>query len=355
MNSAAPIREPIRTGIIGFGLAGRVFHAGLIRAVPDLQLTAIATSRKEEVAALDPAIRAVADPQALIADPEVDLVVIASPTGTHADLARAALLAGKQVVVDKPFTLTLAQARALADLAREKQLSLTVFHNRRWDSCFLTVRDAIERDVIGRVTRLWSCFNRFRPQARDRWREDGSPGSGLLYDLAPHLVDQALVLFGQPQAVSADIAILREGGAADDEVAITLHYPALRVQLGASMNTPDASGGGLPRFAVDGTQGRLVKRLLDQQEAQLVSGMHPGDPGWGEDGDALEVYDAQGALSTRPAITGRQETFYAQLAAFLQGKAPTPVALEEAVAVQQVIEAAQISAREGRVVALPLP
>jgi predicted dehydrogenase len=232
---------PIRTGIIGFGLAGRVFHAGLIRAVPALKLTAIATSREDEVAALDPAIRAIPDPQALIDDPEIDLVVIASPTATHAQWARAALLAGKHVVVDKPFALSLAEARDLADLARETGRHLVVFHNRRWDSCFLTVRQAIEDGTIGRVTRLWSCFNRFRPQVRDRWREDGSAGSGLLYDLAPHLIDQALVLFGKPEAVSADIVILREGGASDDEVAITLRYPSLRVQLGASMNTPDAT------------------------------------------------------------------------------------------------------------------
>jgi len=346
---------PIRTGIIGFGLAGRVFHAGLIRTVPDLKLNAIATSRKDEVAALDSEIRTIAGPQALIDDPEVDLVVIASPTATHAQWARAALLAGKHVVVDKPFALSLAEARALANLARETQRHLIVFHNRRWDSCFLTVRQAIEDGTIGRVTRLWSCFNRFRPEVRDRWREDGSPGSGLLYDLAPHLIDQAVVLFGKPEAVSADIAILREGGASDDEVAITLRYPGLRVQLGASMNTPDATAGGLPRFAVDGTQGRLVKRLLDQQETQLVAGMAPGAPGWGEDKDPLEVYDAQGTFSTRAAITGRQESFYAGIAAFLNGTGPAPVPIEEAVAVQEVIEAAQISAREGRVVALPLP
>jgi predicted dehydrogenase len=171
-------------------------------------------------------------------------VVIASPTGTHADLARNALMAGKHVVVDKPFTLTLAEARDLALLAGEKNLHLLVFHNRRWDTCFLSVRDAIERGEIGRVTQFASHFDRFRPEVRERWRESGGPGSGVFYDLAPHLVDQALVLFGRPEAVSADVAILREGGMADDYAQVTLRYPQMRVHLSASLNAPAGDAGG---------------------------------------------------------------------------------------------------------------
>ena len=346
---------PIRTGLVGYGLAGRVFHAPLIRAAKGLHLAAIATSRADEVAALDPAIRAIADPAALIADPDIDLVVIASPTGTHADLARTALLAGKHVVVDKPFTLTLAQARDLALLASEKHRHLLVFHNRRWDSCFLSIRAAVEAGEIGRVTRFHSHFDRFRPQLRDRWRENGGPGSGLLYDLGPHLIDQALMLFGQPEAVSADIAILREGGGADDEVAITLRYPQMRVHLCASMNAPDALGGGAPRFTVHGTRGTLVKRLIDPQEAQAAAGLRPGDDGWGLDDDPLVLHDGAGGTTTRPAQRGAQESFYAMLAPFLAEIGPPPITLPECVAVMAVIEAARLSAREGRVVTLPLP
>jgi predicted dehydrogenase len=355
MTAQPLMSSPIATGLIGYGLAGRAFHAPLIRAIPALSLVAIATSRADEVAALDPAIRAVADPLALIADPSVDLIVIASPTGTHADLARAALLAGKHVVVDKPFTLTLAEARALADLAQQVDRHLLVFHNRRWDSCFLSVRDAIERGEIGRVTRFASHFDRFRPEVRDRWRESGGPGSGVLYDLAPHLIDQALLLFGQPEAVSADIAILREGGSADDDAQITLRYPHMRVSLSASMNAPGGDAGGAPRFAVHGTRGSVVKRLLDQQETQLVAGMRPGDAGWGHDADPLTLYDATGAATTRPALTGHQDSYYALLADLLTGTGAGPITLPECVAVQEVIEAARISAQEGRVVSLPLP
>jgi predicted dehydrogenase len=349
------LTAPVRTGLVGYGLAGRVFHAPLIRAAKGLTLTAIATSRADEVAALDPAIRAVADPAALIADPDLDLVVIASPTGTHAELTRAALLAGKHVVVDKPFTLTLAEARDLARLAQEKHRELLVFHNRRWDSCFLTIRDALERGEIGRVTRFHSHFDRFRPQVRDRWRENGEPGSGILYDLGPHLIDQALMLFGAPQAVSADIAVLREGGQADDEVRITLRYPHMRADLAASMNAPDANGGGAPRFTVHGTGGTLVKRLLDPQEAQAVSGLRPGDADWGVDADPLEIYNDAGSVTTRPALHGSQERFYAMLGDYLAGIGAPPITLTESVAVMEVIEAARISAAEGRVVTLPLP
>lgn len=349
------LHPPIRTGLVGYGLAGRVFHAPLIRAAKGLVLTAIATSRAEEVAALSPAIRAMADPAALIADPDIDLVVIASPTATHGELTRAALLAGKHVVVDKPFTLTLAEARDLARLAQEKHRELLVFHNRRWDSCFLTIREAIERGEIGRVTRFHSHFDRFRPQVRDRWRENGAPGSGILYDLGPHLIDQALLLFGAPQAVSADVAILREGGQADDEVAITLRYPHRRVHLAASMNAPDATGGGAPRFTVHGTRGTLVKRLLDPQEAQAIAGLRPGDEGWAVDADPLVIYDGAGGVTSRPALRGSQERFYAMLGDYLTGIGAPPISLPESVAVMEVIEAAQISAAEGRVVVLPLP
>lgn len=346
---------PIRTGIIGYGLAGRVFHTPLVRAAPGLVLTAIATSRAGEVEALGDDICAIADSQALIADPEIDLVVIASPTGTHAELARAALMAGKAVVVDKPFTLTLAEARELAALAQARQCPLLVFHNRRWDSCFLSIRDALASGEIGRVTRFISHFDRFRPQLRDRWREDGTPGSGLLYDLGPHLIDQALMLFGMPQAVSADLATLREGGRSDDDMQVTLRYPAMRVQLCASMNAPDATGGGAPRFTVHGTQGTLVKRLLDPQENQAAAGMRPGDDGWGVDSDPLEIHDAQGIVTRRPARRGAQESFYAMLADHLARNGPPPITLPECVAVMEVVEAAHLSAAQQRVICLPLP
>lgn len=343
----------IRVGLIGYGIAGRVFHAPLIRAAPTLDLVAIATSRADEVAALDPAI-ACMETAALLADPAIDLVVIATPSATHATLAAEALRAGKHVVVDKPFALTLAGARDLEQLARASDRRLTVFHNRRFDSDFLSIRAAIQDGLVGRVSHFESHFDRFRPDVRDRWREDGSPGSGVWFDLGPHLADQALALFGRPLAVSADIVALRPGSAADDWAHVVLHYDRMRAVLHASLNAPGGDMGGSPRFAVHGSRGSIIKRRLDPQEAQLIAGLRPGDSGWGVDTDPVEWHDGSGGLTLHPAATGCQEQYYERLGTALLTGGALPIPLEEAVAVQEVIEAALLSAREQRVVALPL-
>lgn len=344
----------IKVGLIGYGMAGRVFHAPLIRAAPTLNLVAIATSRADEVAALDPAI-ACMKTAALLADPAIELVVIATPSATHVALAADALRAGKHVVVDKPFALSLAEARDLARLAQTHGRQLTVFHNRRFDSDFLSIRSAIAEGTIGRVTHFESHFDRFRPEVRDRWREDGSAGSGVWFDLGPHLVDQALALFGRPLAVSADIAALRPGSAADDWAHVVLRYPAMRAVLHASLNAPSGHNGGSPRFAVHGSGGSLIKRQFDPQEAQLIAGLRPGDAGWGVDADPLEIHDGAGGMIQCPAAAGCQQLYYAQLGEALLTGNTLPIPLEGALAVQEVVEAALLSAREGRVVELPLP
>ncbi|WP_420145876.1 oxidoreductase [Sphingobium sp.] len=345
----------IKVGLIGYGMAGRVFHAPLIGAAPSLELVAIATGRTVEVAAMDPTITCYPDAQSLIADCDVELAVVATPSATHANIAADALRAGKHVVVDKPFALTLEQARDLARLAQATGKQLTVFHNRRFDSDFLTIRAILEEGLIGRVTHFESHFDRFRPDVRDRWREDGSPGSGVWFDLGPHLIDQALALFGRPLAVSADIAALRSGSAADDWAHVVLRYADRRVILHASLHAPSGDGGGSPRFAVHGSKGSVIKRGMDQQEAQLIAGLRPGDAGWGDDSDPVAIYDAHGMVTLRPATVGRQQLFYAKLGEALLFGNPLPIPLEEAVAVQEVLEAALMSARDKEVVALPLP
>lgn len=344
----------IKVGLIGYGMAGRLFHAPLIRAVPALDLVAIATSRADEVAALDPAIRCVTQ-ATMLADRAIDLVVVATPSATHEAISAEVLRAGKHVVIDKPFALSLVQARDLAMLAQAHGRTLAVFHNRRFDSDFLSIRAAMEAGTIGRITHFESHFDRFRPEIRDRWREDGSPGSGVWFDLGPHLADQALALFGRPLAVSADIAALRPGSASDDWAHVVLRYADRRVVLHASLNAPDNEGGGSPRFTVHGSNGSLIKRGLDRQEAQLIAGLRPGDAEWGVDDDPVEVHDGQGGVTLRPATRGCQERFYAQIADALTIGGVLPISLEDALAVQEVIEAAWISAREARVVALPLP
>lgn len=343
--------DPVRVGLVGYGMAGRVFHAPLIQATPTLQLAAIATSRQAEVAALNPAIACV-NVETMLADQGIELVVVATPSATHADIAERALRAGKHVVVDKPFALTLTDARRLAALSEEKGRSLTVFHNRRFDSDFLSVAGAIKQGAIGRVTHFESHFDRFRPEVRDRWREDGSEGSGVWFDLGPHLIDQAIVLFGPPLSVSADIAILRDGARADDWAHVILHYERMRAVLHASLLAPGGNAGGSPRFSVHGTKGTLIKRALDPQEQQLIAGLRPMDVRWGIDPDPLQIVDGEGRVEERPAVRGRQQDFYRALSNALTRSAPPPVSLAEALMVQAVLEAAFLSAGEGRLVTL---
>ncbi|WP_236627556.1 oxidoreductase [Caulobacter sp. B11] len=268
--------SPLNIALIGYGYAGKTFHAPLIAATPGLALHTVVSSDPARVAADHPEAR-VSDLAAALADPAIDLVVIATPDALHAPQAHAALEAGKHVVVDKPFTLTLDEAQAVADHAARVGRSVSVFHNRRWDSDFLTLQALIDRGHLGEVIQYESHFDRFRPRVRDRWREQ--PGAGALLDLGPHLIDQALVLFGPPQAVYADIAVQKDGGAVGDYFHLLLRYPRLRVILHASQMTQATN----LRLAVHGTGGSFIKSGLDVQERQLKAGLRPGARSYGED------------------------------------------------------------------------
>ena len=342
-------RPAIRVGLIGYGYSGRTFHAPLIRAVAGLDLRVVASRDPAKVAADLPGVTVIADPVAVATSEAVDLVVIASPNDSHAPLARAALAAGRHVVVDKPLTLDLAEARAVRAAARSRGRLLAVFHNRRWDSDFLTVRGAIDAGVIGRVRHFESHFDRFRPQVRDRWRENAGPGSGIWYDLGPHLVDQALQLFGLPDRVTANLAQLRSGARSDDWAHAVLDYPGLRVVLRASMLV----AGGSPRFVAHGEAGSLIKHRPDPQEGQLLAGLAPGAPGWGADPDDLEIHDGTGAVTRMPATAGDQRRFYRAVAETIMSGSIDDAAALEAVRVMACLEAAFTSARTGTSVDLP--
>lgn len=340
----------IPTALIGYGYAGKTFHAPLITATPGFELTLIASSDAAKVRADLPAMEVLRDPMQAIADARIELVVIAAPNATHATLARAALQAGKHVVVDKPFTLELSEARELAALAASSGQLLSVFHNRRWDSDYLGVKRAIEEGLIGEVMHFESHFDRFRPQVRARWREQDLPGSGIWYDLGPHLVDQALQLFGTPERVIASLATQREHGEANDWAHVLLEYGERRAILHAGMLV---AGGGA-RFTVHGVHGSLVKRNADRQETQLLAGMRPGAPGWGEDEDDLEFYDSSAVVRRVPVPAGDQRHFYAGIRDALRGGVANPVTPAQAVAVMAVLEAAGESARRGCAVPPPL-
>jgi len=333
--------------LIGFGYAGRVFHAPLISATPGLTLAVIGSRQGAGVTSVYPGAEPVSDPLSAARHPGVDLVVIATPNDTHAPLAEAALRAGKHVVVDKPFTVTLAEARALGTLAAQVDRVLSVFQNRRWDSDFLAVRREITGGRVGEVVELRSEMSRYRPEVRDRWRERAGPGSGVWYDLGPHLIDQALVLFGPPETVQADLRSQRSGGSVTDWFHAVLGYGLLRVILASSMLATDAPA----RFLVRGTKGSLTKRSGDVQEAQLLDGRKPGIAGWGLDPDPLILAGGDEGVPTELAVPpGNYLAYYAAIHDGIRGTGVPPVTPAEATAVMAVIEAGIRSSAEGRVV-----
>jgi len=341
---------PLRVALVGYGFAGKTFHAPLIRRVSGLELGTVVSRDAGKVHADLPEVEVVADAAAAFADPRLDLVVIASPNDTHAPLARAALEAGKHVVVDKPFALDLSQARELAAVAKREQRLLSVFQNRRWDTDFLGVRQAMEDGRLGDVTHFESHIDRFRPQVRVRWREQPGAGSGLWYDLGPHLVDQALCLFGVPDRVWASLATQREGGEVTDWAHAVLEYGERRVILHAGMLV----AGGSARFTVHGTKGSAVKPKIDPQESQLLAGLRPGDAGWGEDPDELLLYDGNGNVERIAPPRGDQSRYYAAIRDAVRGQGANPVTPQQAIGVMAVIEAAIASASSGRAIPLAL-
>jgi len=337
----------LRVALVGYGYAGKTFHAPLIRSVPGLELATVVSRDPGKVHADIPDVTVVDDARAAFADAAIDVVVIASPNDTHAPLARAAMEAGKHVVVDKPFALDVVQARALAEVAARERRVLSVFQNRRWDSDFLGVRKLMEDGSIGEVTHFESHIDRFRPQVRARWREQQGPGSGVWYDLGPHLIDQALLLFGVPGRVLASLAVQRDHGEVADWAHVVLEYGRRRVLLQASMLV----AGGSPRFTVHGTRGSVVKPMADRQEAQLLAGMSPGAPGWGDDADDLLLHHGDGQVMRMPSLPGDQRRYYMALRDAVHGQGDNPVSPQQAITVMAVLEAAITSAAEGRAVA----
>ncbi|WP_428390901.1 oxidoreductase [Lichenicoccus sp.] len=338
--------EPIRVGLLGYGYSGKVFHAPLIAAVPGLRLCGVSSRAAASVRADYPSAKVYADPLALITAHEIDLIVIATPNDTHAPLARAAIAAGKHVVIDKPFTLDLAEARDLVALSVLRGVLLSVFHNRRWDSDYLTVRRAIDDGLVGTVSQFESHFDRFRPEVRDRWRERAGAGSGVWFDLGPHLVDQAVQILGIPDRVEASLAMQRSGAKTDDWAHVILFHAKQRAILHAGMLV----AGGTNRFTVHGDAGSIVKRSSDRQEAQLLEGMLPGAPGWGEDPDALLVYHGEGgggegAARQIPSVAGDQRRYYQGIVDAVRGAGPNPVPSVQALCVMAIMEAAVQSSR----------
>lgn len=339
--------EPINVAVVGFGNAGRTFHTPLVSAEPGLRLHTVVSSRPDEVRAVWPDARVVPSYDAVLADPAIGLIVLATPDAVHAEQAEAALKAGKPVVVDKPFALDLADARRLVALSEAAGVLLSVFQNRRWDADFLALQAELGSGRLGEVVTVESRFDRHRPVARDRWRE--TDGDGVWMDLGPHLVDQILTLFGPPEAVLCDLAVQRPGGRTPDWAHAVLRYPDKRVVLNAAMvcAAPDV------RFAVHGTRGSWLKSGLDVQEGQSKAGLAPGGPGWGVDPRPGTFVDGEtGVRTPAPGPPGDYRAFYAGVASALRGEGPAPVTARQALGVMEVLDAGLRSHAARREVAL---
>lgn len=326
------ITNPIATLLIGRGLGGRAFHAPLLGALAEFDLRAIAGS---------------ADALARIPAGGMELIVISTPNQTHFSLARAALEAGCHVVIDKPFTATLGEADALIALAAARGRMLSVFHNRRWDGDYLTVRKLLDERAIGDPVLVEMHWDRFRPAIKSGWREVAAEGAGLLNDLGPHMIDQALQLFGAPKSVTADLCAQREGAQVDDYFDLTLAYDRLRVRIAAATLVSDPR----PRFALHGTSGSFVKYGLDPQEQALKDGASPLDSGFAnyECDGLLTCIGVERRIPTEP---GRYLDYYRAIARAIRDGAMPPVEPAEARAVQRLIVVARQSAAEGRSILL---
>ncbi len=342
-------RQPQRVALIGYGLAGAVFHAPLIAATTGLQLAAIVTSATERRAQAQrdyPSARLLSAVDALWAEANAfDLAVIASPNSSHAPLAHAALAAGLHVVIDKPFATSVAQGAALIEAAQRQQRLLTVFQNRRWDGDFLTVQQLIAEAAVGQVQRFESRFERWRPEPNPGWRQSGGADAagGLLFDLGSHLIDQALQLFGPVRAVNAELRRRHPDAQVDDDSFVALSH-ASGVDSHLWMSSVAAHQG--PRLRLLGSRAAYVKHGLDPQEDALRRGERPGAGGWGVEAEdrwgVLVVGDQRRRVATRP---GDYPAFYAGVEASLRNGTAPAVRAEQCIEVLRVIEAA-LAARD---------
>ncbi|BBV86637.1 oxidoreductase [Enterobacter kobei] len=329
--------DKIRVGLIGYGYASKTFHAPLIAGTPGMMLAAVSSSDATKVHADWPSVPVVSEPKHLFNDPNIDLIVIPTPNDTHFPLAKAALEAGKHVIVDKPFTVTLSQARELDALAKGLGRLLSVFHNRRWDSDFLTVKTLLSEGTLGEILFFESHFDRFRPQVRHRWREQAGPGSGIWYDLAPHLLDQAVNLFGLPVSMTVDLAQLRPGAQTTDYFHAVLSYPQRRIVLHGTMVAAAESA----RYIIHGTRGSYVKFGLDPQEDRLKNGERLPQEDWGydmRDGVVTRVEGEELVEETLLTMPGNYPAYYAAIRDSLNGTGENPVPASQAIQIMELIE-----------------
>jgi predicted dehydrogenase len=348
------MERTIGVGIASYGMSGQIFHAPLLAHDRRFRLRRILQRTRNDATERYPSLVRTSSFDEVLSDREISLVIVNTPDNTHFDLAKRSLQAGKHTVVEKPFTQTVQQGKELIALAKKQGVMLSVFQNRRWDGDFLTLRKIVEDGTLGRIVEFEARWDRYRNYIQtDTWKEESSTGTGLLYNLGSHLIDQALVLFGIPEAVSAHLDIMRNGGKVDDWFDVRLHYSSVHVAVRASYLVREQG----PRYALHGMLGSFVKYGIDPQEEALRRGEDPTTPDWGREPEewwGILHTEANGQASRRTVKTlrGNYPGFYENVYRHLTFGEHLAVIPDEALLVIRVIEAAKKSSATGRSIPL---
>lgn len=346
--------EVIQTGIASYGLSGQVFHAPFLETNAGFNIKKVWERTKNLSVQRYPHVEIVRSYEEMLNDSDIELIIVNTPDTTHYDFCKQALEAGKHVIVEKPFTLNTKEGEELIELARSKNLVLSVYQNRRWDGDFLTVQKVLDQQLLGRVVEYEGHFDRFKNFVDiNKWKEQASSYPGLIYDLGDHMIDQALVLFGMPGSVTADLRIQRPGGEVNDYFNVKLNYPETVVTVKGGFLVREKG----PRYIIHGTEGSFVKSGIDPQEQDLIEGYFPEGPGWGKEEETywgtlntqINGLHYYGQIETLP---GNYHGYFDKIYyAIRQGEKP-PVPAEEGLNVIKVIEASLLSNEEKKAIKL---
>ncbi|MER2493157.1 oxidoreductase [Catenovulum sediminis] len=338
--------SPIKTAIVGYGFSAKTFHLPFITTLPELSLCAISSSQQQLVTTEQPQAKYFASAEAMLEQSDAELVIITAPNNVHFKLAKLALENGKHVIVEKPFVLDVADGETLVKLAKDKGLKLSVFHNRRWDGDFLTIQKLIADHKIGEIKHFEAHFDRFRPTVRDRWREQSTEGGGILFDLGPHLLDQALQLFGKPTAITAQCRSMRPNSKNVDYFNIMLHYPDFYAQLHANLYSCEPN----IRFNILGSEGKYQKFGLDPQEDYLKAGIMPDKAEWADETPEMygTVYKEGQAAEVIQTERGGYQHYFKTMADAIRLNKNEPVTAEQALENIKLIELAIKSSEQGK-------
>jgi scyllo-inositol 2-dehydrogenase (NADP+) len=346
--------EPINTGILSFGMSGQIFHAPFVEVHPGFNLYAVWERTKNIAAEKYPRVKTYRSLDELLADDSVELVIVNTPNYSHYEYAKKTLLAGKHAVVEKPFTVTVAEGEELIALAKKQGKLLSVYQNRRYDSDYKVIRKIVNEGWLGEIAEAEFHYDRYNQELSPKvHKETPGPGTGALYDLGSHLIDQALQLFGYPSAVFGDIRIIRSASQVPDYFEVLLYYPKLRVRLHSSYTVREP----LPAYAIHGSKGSFIKTKTDTQEAALQAGEIPGGPEWGKEPESEKGFlhtEKEGRL-IREHIHSEQGNYldyFEGLYEAIRNKKAPPVSAEDGLNVIRVIEAAIASSNEKRVINL---